>query len=84
MLELQVASRVGRPSSGVDRKVQLALAQKKKRDNDKKDGLKPVNVSVSGETKTYFMALCQVHNLTQRELLEALVDAAIKNGSLLK
>lgn len=82
MIEFQ--SRVGRPSSGVDRKVQLALAQKKKRENDKKEGLKPVNVSVSNESKLYFMALCNIHNLTQRELLEALVDVAMKNGSLLK
>jgi len=77
-------SRVGRPSSGVDRKVQLALAQKKKRDSDRMEGLKPVNVAVSNEAKIYLMTLCQIHNLTQREVIEALLEKGMKNGSLLK
>lgn len=77
-------SRVGRPSSGVDRKVQLALAQKKKRDSDRMEGLKPVNVSVSNETKIYLMTLCEIHNMTQREVIEALLEKGMKNGSLLK
>jgi len=77
-------SRVGRPSSGVDRKVQLALAQKKKRDSDRMEGLKPVNVAVSNEAKIYLMTLCEIHNMTQREVIEALLEKGMKNGSLLK
>lgn len=82
-MELTIQGRVGRPSSGVDRKVQLANAQKKKRLEDKKDGLKPINVSVSGDKKSMFNALCEIHKMTQKEVLEALIDKAIRNGSIM-
>ena len=82
MLEMQ--TKVGRPrTSLLTRKEQLALAQQKKRDSDKKAGLKPLNVNVSSESKGYADALCSIHNLTQRELIERLLDKAIKQGSLL-
>lgn len=84
MLQLQVQARVGRPrSSSLSRKEQLALAQQKKRESNKADGLKPLNVNVSKEAKGYADALCQIHNLTQRELVERLLEAAMRKGSLL-
>lgn len=83
MNTLEIKGRVGRPSSGVDRKVQLANAQKKKREEDKKEGLKPINVVVSGEAKNLFNALCEIHKKTQREIMEELINKAIRNGSLL-
>ncbi|HEC2562616.1 TPA: hypothetical protein R2K44_002380 [Raoultella ornithinolytica] len=82
-MELTIHGRVGRPASGVDRKVQLANAQKKKRLEDKKDGLKPINVSVAGDKKSLFNALCEIHKMTQREVMEALIDRAIRNGSIM-
>lgn len=82
MLEMQ--TKVGRPrTSLLTRKEQLVLAQQKKRDSDKKAGLKPLNVNVSAEAKGFADALCSIHNLTQRELIERLLDKAIKQGSLL-
>ena len=82
-MELTIQCRVDRPASGVDRKVQLANAQKKKRLEDKKDGLKPINVSVAGDKKSLFNALCEIHKMTQREVMEALIDRAIRNGSIM-
>ncbi|HCB1595212.1 TPA: hypothetical protein MYP09_001426 [Citrobacter farmeri] len=82
-MELTIQGRVGRPASGVDRKTQLANAQKKKRLEDKKDGLKPINVSVAGDKKSLFNALCEIHKMTQREVMEALIDRAIRNGSIM-
>ena len=81
---LNTESRIGRPkTSPLTRKEQLALAQKRKRDLDKKAGLKPLNVNVSAESKGFADALCQIHNLTQKELIERLLDRAIRNGSLM-
>lgn len=81
---LNIESRVGRPkTSPLSRKEQLALAQQRKRDADKKAGLKPLNVNISTEAKGFADALCQIHNLTQKELIERLLDKAIKQGSLL-
>ena len=81
---LNAESRIGRPkTSPLTRKEQLALAQQRKRDLDKKAGLKPLNVNVSSEAKGFADALCQIHNLTQKELIERLLDRAIRNGSLM-
>lgn len=81
---LNIESRVGRPkTSPLSRKEQLALAQQRKRDADKAAGLKPLNVNISTEAKGFADALCQIHNLTQKELIERLLDKAIKQGSLL-
>lgn len=81
---LNTESRIGRPkTSPLTRKEQLALAQQRKRDLDKKAGLKPLNVNVSSEAKGFADALCQIHNLTQKELIERLLDRAIRNGSLM-
>lgn len=77
-------SRVGRPkSSTLSRKEQLALAQQRKREGDKAAGLRSLNVNISTEAKGYADALCQIHNLTQKELIERLLDRAIRSGSLL-
>lgn len=81
---LNTESRIGRPKTSLlTRKEQLALAQQRKRDLDKKAGLKPLNVNVSSEAKGFADALCQIHNLTQKELIERLLDRAIRNGSLM-
>lgn len=81
---LNIESRIGRPkTSPLSRKEQLALAQQKKRNADKAAGLKPLNVNISTEAKGFADALCQIHNLTQKELIERLLDKAIKQGSLL-
>lgn len=81
---LNTESRIGRPkTSPLTRKEQLVLAQQRKRDLDKKAGLKPLNVNVSSEAKGFADALCQIHNLTQKELIERLLDRAIRNGSLM-
>jgi hypothetical protein len=81
---LNTESRIGRPkTSPLTRKEQLALAQQRKRDLDKKAGLKPLNVNVSSEAKGFADVLCQIHNLTQKELIERLLDRAIRNGSLM-
>ena len=80
---MDLTGRVGRPTSGVDRKVQLATAQKKKRLDNKNEGLKPLNVNVSGDVKNMFNVLCEIHNMTQRQVMEALIDKAIRNGSLM-
>lgn len=81
---LNTESRIGRTKTSLlTRKEQLALAQQRKRDLDKKAGLKPLNVNVSSEAKGFADALCQIHNLTQKELIERLLDRAIRNGSLM-
>ena len=80
---LSIQANVGRPkTSPLTRKEQLAAAQQRKREQDKKDGLKPLNVNVSQEAKGFADALCQIHKLTQRELIERLLEAAIKQGTL--
>lgn len=81
---LNTESRIGRPkTSSLSRKEQVALAQQRKRDADKLAGLKTLNVNVSAESKGYADALCSIHNLTQKELIERLLDKAMRQGSLL-
>lgn len=84
MMMIDIDFKVGRPkTSNLSRKEQLALAQKRKRDADKQAGLKPLNINVSKEHKNFAAVLCEIHNLTQRELIEKLLEVAITNGSLL-
>ena len=81
---IDTQTRIGRPkTSSLSRKEQVALAQQRKRDADKLAGLKTLNVNVSAESKVYADALCSIHNLTQKELIERLLDKAMRQGSLL-
>ena len=81
---IDTQTRIGRPkTSSLSRKEQVALAQQRKRDADKLAGLKTLNVNVSAESKGYADALCSIHNLTQKGLIERLLDKAMRQGSLL-
>ncbi|MCD0496815.1 hypothetical protein LP085_08135 [Achromobacter sp. MY14] len=81
---IDTQARIGRPkTSPLSRKEQVALAQQRKRDADKLAGLKPLNVNISKEAKGFADALCSIHNLTQKELIERLLDKAMRQGSLL-
>ena len=85
MIELTVnSSKAGRPKVSVlSRKEQVAKAQKDLRDRKKKEGLKTINVSVNSQSKIYLDSLCQIHSLTQKEVIEKLIEKAIKEGVLI-
>lgn len=80
---IELTSSVGRPKTSLlTRKEQIAKAQKDLRDRKKAEGLKPINVSVKEESKIYLDSLCAIHSLTQKEVIERLIEKAMKEGIL--
>lgn len=80
---IESLSSVGRPkTSPLTRKEQIAKAQKDLRDRKKLEGLKPINVAVKNQSKIYLDTLCSIHSMTQREVLEKLIEKAMTEGVL--
>jgi hypothetical protein len=67
--------RRGRPASGVDRKTQLAGAQRKRREKLKAEGKKAITVYLDAETLVV-LAAKKKDGQTQAEQLEELVKLA--------
>ena len=73
-LDNKPAARPGRPSSGVDRKTQMAQAQKKRREKLKAEGKKAITVYLDEELLAQLDTIKGKH--TQAEALALLIKNA--------
>ncbi|MND11617.1 Replication regulatory protein RepB [compost metagenome] len=60
------------------RRKQVAEAQQRKREQEREEGLKHINIAISGTSKLIFLNLCDVSGLTQREVMEKIITQAAR------
>lgn len=84
ILNTLLTSKAGRPaSSGLSRKEQQALAQRKRREALKnQEGRKQVNEWINAEAAAYLNTIKEIHGITRAEALEMILLAAFKGQPL--